>query len=101
MVIKILDHIKTASSYEDGEAIYRLILPSLLAGEKVEVDFSGVLSIPSSFVNSAFIRLLDDVSFNDIKTNLVFKKSTRQINSLILSRFDFVTQGGKITNADG
>ena len=101
MVIKVLDHVKTASSYEDGETIYRLILPDILAGEKVEVDFSGVLSVPSAFVNSAFIRLLDDVSFSDIRRNLLFTQSTRQINNLILSRFEFVTQGGNEAKKDG
>lgn len=95
MVIKILDHTKTASSYADGEVVYRLILPRLLAGEKVEVDFTGITSTPSAFVNAAFIRLLEDTSFDCIKANLSFTNSTRQINQLILSRFKFVVSQEK------
>lgn len=92
MVIKIVDYIKSASSYEDGEVIFRLILPAVQAGEKVVIDFSGITSVPSAFVNSAFIQLLEHVSFSQVKSTLSFMQSTRQINQLIRSRFEFVAQ---------
>lgn len=92
MVIKILEHIKNASTYEEGEIIFRIILPLIQSGNQVEVDFTGITSIPSAFVNSAFIRLLEHVSFSQVRSSLHFTNSTRQINQLIRSRFDFVSQ---------
>ncbi|MNY30357.1 hypothetical protein D3C86_1644630 [compost metagenome] len=65
-------------------------MPAVLAGEKVVVDFSGITSVPSAFVNSAFIRLLEHVTFRQVRDTLSFVQSTRQINQLIRSRFDFV-----------
>lgn len=92
MVVKVAEHIRSASSYEDGEVIFRLILPAVQAGEEVLVDFSGITSVPSAFVNSAFIRLLEHVPFSQVKSTLAFTQSTRQINQLIRSRFEFVAQ---------
>jgi hypothetical protein len=91
MVIRILDHIATPSSYSDGETIYRLISTELKAGRSVQVSFSDIKSIPSAFVNAAFIRLLEEFSFDDIKARLEIVESTRQINRLIKDRFAFAS----------
>jgi len=45
---------------EDGEKIYDLIHPVLLAGHEVELDFAGVGVFASPFFNAAFGRLLKD-----------------------------------------
>jgi hypothetical protein len=95
MVVKILDHVRSASSYDDGEVIFNRILPLVKSGERVVVDFSGITSVPSAFVNSAFIRLLEYVPFSQVKATLSFAQSTRQINQLIRSRFDFVAAHGR------
>jgi hypothetical protein len=95
MVVKVLEHVRSASSYDDGEVIFKLILPLVKSGERVVVDFSGVTSVPSAFVNSAFIRLLEHVPFSQVKATLSFTQSTRQINQLIRSRFDFVASHGR------
>lgn len=92
MVIRILDHVKTASSYEDGDVIFKLLLPELQGGRDVVVSFEGIGSVPSSFVNAAFIRLLESVSFATVRRHLKLIQSTRQINALIRSRFEFVAQ---------
>jgi STAS-like domain of unknown function (DUF4325) len=90
MEVRVTELVRTASSYEDGGVIFRLILPAVQTGEKVVVDFSGITSVPSAFVNSAFVQLLEHVSFTEVKRTLSFVQSTRQINQLIKSRFDFV-----------
>lgn len=95
MVIKVAELVRSASSYEDGEVIFRLLLPLVRAGESVEVDFTGITSVPSAFVNSAFIRLLEHVPFSQVKESIAFIQSTRQINELIRSRFEFVTRQGE------
>jgi len=47
---------------EDGEKVYKLIHPELLAGREVELDFSGVNVFASPFFNAAFGRLLKDLT---------------------------------------
>jgi hypothetical protein len=92
MVIRILDHVATASTYEDGEAIYRLIRGPISDGETVTVSFAGVLAVPSAFVNAAFVRLLESVPIERIRQCLRIEDSTRAINELIRQRFSFVAQ---------
>lgn len=97
MDVIVAEHISSASSYKDGEVIFRLILPAVIAGERVVVDLAGFTSVPSAFVNSAFIQLLEHVPFDQVRNTLTFVHSTRQINQLIRSRFAFVVQ----SQADG
>ncbi len=92
MVIRVLDHIRSASTYEDGEVIFRLLQPEISAGRTVEVDFSGVLSVPSAFVNAAFVQLLEAFDVEHVKRSLRFLRSTKQINDLIKARFEFVAR---------
>jgi hypothetical protein len=47
----VRDHTPTASTYSDGDLIFRQLLPRISAGEPVQVDFSGIVSVPSAFVN--------------------------------------------------
>lgn len=89
MVIKVLDHVERCYSNADGEVIFALIQPSFSQGDQVTISFAGVDSVPSSFVNSAFIPLLEKHSFDFIRNNLRFINSTKQINEMIKKRFDF------------
>lgn len=54
-----------------------------------QLDKDEILALNSSFVNSAFIELLNDYIFNFIKNNIRFVDSTKQINDIIKSRFAF------------
>ena len=92
MVIRILDHVQTASTYEDGDAIYRLIRGPIADGEAVTVSFDGVLAVPSAFVNAAFVRLLESIPFDRVRACLRIQDSTRTINELVRGRFIFVEQ---------
>jgi|SRR4051812_28718659 len=89
MVIRILDHIQTYSTYADGDVIFRLISEEFRRGGKVIVSFDGIKSIPSAFVNAALIRLLEEFRYEDIRARLQIIDSTRQINRLIKDRFTF------------
>ncbi len=91
MVIEISRYVDKPSSYEDGELIFKLIRQEMKKGEKAVVSFSGISSVPSAFVNSAFIRLVEEFSFDEIRSLLVITDSTKHINDLIKSRFDFVS----------
>jgi hypothetical protein len=90
MVIKIIDLVAKPSTYDDGQVVYDAISKLMKKGEKAVVSFSGIASVPSAFVNSAFIRLLEEFSYDEIKSFLVIVDSTRHINELIKGRFDFV-----------
>src|SRR4051812_32189595 len=96
MVIRILDHVQTYSTYADGEVIFRLISHALRTGDPVTVSFAGIKSIPSAFVNAAFIKLVEEFSFDDIRSRLKIVDSTRQINRLIKDRFHFATKEPRV-----
>ncbi len=98
MVIKIVDYVEKPSTYEDGQIVYDVISQMMKKGEKTVISFSGITSIPSAFVNSAFIRLLEEFSYDEIKSLLVITDSTRHINELIKSRFNFVLSQARKPN---
>lgn len=86
---KILESYQTNA---DGDILNELISNAFNAGERVQISFKGIHGLNSSFVNSAFIQLLNDFDFDFIKKNLMFINSNKQINNLILSRFKFETE---------
>jgi hypothetical protein len=89
MVIRTLDYVRQCYTQEDGQKIYAIILPYLEKKAKVQISFEGVEFIPSSFVNTALIALLDKVPFQTIKECLSFVNTTKQINEMIRDRFSF------------
>lgn len=89
MVINVLDHVTHCYTQLDGQIISDLITSDLRGDGMTVVSFLGVYSVSSSFVNAAFISLLDDYSFDEIKSRLKFTDSTKQINEMIKKRFDF------------
>ena len=91
MVIRILDHVNTYSTYADGDIIFQLIVSELRRGGSVTLSFDGIKSIPSAFANAALIRLLEQFSFQEIQSRVKIVDSTRQINRLIKDRFAFAT----------
>lgn len=90
MVINILDHVKTASTYEDGEVIYMLISEAFHNDKQVVLSFNAIKSVPSAFINASIIRLLEEFNFEYIREKIAFVNTTKHINELIKSRFDFV-----------
>lgn len=92
MVINVLDLVPHCYTWEDGNVVGRAIQQGLEKKEKVAVSFTGVEDVPTSFVNAAFVKLLDDFSYEDIRSNLSVINSTRQINEMIKRRLDFETK---------
>jgi hypothetical protein len=88
-IIKIKNITERCYTNEDGTKVYNFILPFLKKGGDINVSFEGVDAVPSSFVNTAFIQLLNDFSFEDVKKHLTFSNTSRQINEIIKSRFTF------------
>jgi len=90
VAIRIIDHVKQASTYDDGQIIFNLISDSVAHGEPIEVSFSGIQAVPSAFVNAAFLQLLETIPFERVRRSLKITDSTKFINELIKRRFDFV-----------
>lgn len=93
--IIVKDVVDNCSDNASGLKILTLVEEALRAGEEVTVSFEGISYVSTSFVNSAFINLLENFTYNTIKAKLSFIKSTIQINKLIKERFAFETK--KIT----
>ena len=89
--IYIKDLVPSASSYADGEVIFKLISKKVAAGEDVIVSFKEIPATPSAFINSAFVRLLVVTSIHNILQHLKIVDSTRFINDLIKSRLLFAS----------
>jgi hypothetical protein len=92
MDLNVLDHVKRCYTSQDGAVVAALIRANFCQDNHVTVSFTGVGDVPSSFINTAFISLLDDFSYDFIRSHLSVIDSTRQINSLIKRRFDFELQ---------
>lgn len=92
MVIKIVDYITHCHANSDGDTIFSIIKPMLDKGEKIKISFKNINSVTSSFVNSAFIELLEYFKFDYIKANLNLTNSNSNINRIIKNRFEFETK---------
>jgi hypothetical protein len=90
MVIRILDHVQSFSSYEDGDRIFQLIVEPIERGEDVVLSFEGIDAVPSSFLNASILRLAERVPVAEIKAHLRLINSTKQVNDLLRSRMKFL-----------
>lgn len=87
--INVKEYVDQIYSNEDGFIIYNELKKKLKEEYIINVSFKGIYALNSSFVNSAFLELLNDYDFNYIKSHLNFIDSTKQINEMIKSRFQF------------
>lgn len=83
MVIRVLDLVQGCSTNDEGAVIYDAIKASLVKTGQAVVSFDGVSYATSSFVNSAFLGLLDDMTLEEVKERLSIVRSRGQINNLV------------------
>jgi STAS-like domain of unknown function (DUF4325) len=88
MEISIMKLEGGADTGRQGETVYAVISAALKDRGTVVVDFSGVQTATSSFVNSAFVQLLALYPFDEIKRRVRVVRSTRQINEMIKVRLE-------------
>lgn len=86
MVIFIRDIVNSCDTNDQGAVVSNAVLPSLKHGNPVTLDFSGVFNATTSFVNTAFVDLLDQITFDSIKTHLIIQNANRQVGALIKDR---------------
>ena len=89
MVIYLKNHISIGNSSSDGDVIFSLLLEEMKHSENIEVSFKDMNAVSSSFINSAFIKLLDFYSFEDIKKKLTFTDTMKIHNKYLKERFEF------------
>lgn len=93
MVIMVKDHVDGGCyTNQDGEMIYKAIAPHITAGEQVMLSFKGINSVSSSFLNTAFVPLLESTDFETIKKCLKIVDSNKFINEMIIRRFKAETE---------
>jgi hypothetical protein len=68
--------------------VFARVWEALGSGGSVTVSFEGAKTATSSFVNAAFVQLLDEITLDDVKTRLRVVNSTRQINDMIKTRME-------------
>lgn len=85
-IIKVIDSYHTNT---DGDIIFEKIVDNFKEDKHVTISFNKISGVNSSFINSAFIQLLEFYDFEFIKTHLKFSDTNRQINHLIKSRFAY------------
>jgi hypothetical protein len=93
VTIRVRDYAPLAATHEDGDVIFRLVADALRAGSEVTVSFNGIAAVPSAFINSAFVRLIDTVPFEEIRERVHFSESTKAINDLLRTRLTFAAKG--------
>jgi hypothetical protein len=89
MVIRALDYVPNCYSWDTGDVIAQIIRSAFVRGSHITISFSGVTDIPSSFANAAFISLLDDYSYDFIRSHLTLTHCSRQIADMVKRRFSF------------
>jgi hypothetical protein len=88
MVITALDHVPHCYSAEDGEKLASVLRRQLACSQQVILSLAGVADVPSSFVNAAFVGLLDEFPYPVIRSKLKVIDSNPQINGMIRRCFD-------------
>lgn len=83
MVVRALDHVRRCYAPADGAVIADILRRGFSEGHRVVLSFDGVTDVPSSFVNAAFVSLLDDYPFETLKTQLTIIDATKQIADMI------------------
>ena len=86
MVIRVADLTTAADTESHGNLVASTLLDAMRSGNVVTVSFSGIHSVTSSFVNAAFLPLLREFSFDEIKRRMRVTHSTAQINDMVKRR---------------
>lgn len=86
MVLRIKDFTASADTSDDGTKILPHVEALFRREGVVVVSFHGINTATSSFVNAAFVPLIETFGIADIKKRLRVVDSTRQINEMVRTR---------------
>lgn len=78
MKIITLKHILAEKAYPDaGNCIFKDIKDTILAHDKLIIDMSDVLSVPTMFLNTSFGAIIDEFGIPKLKESIGFKNITK------------------------
>jgi hypothetical protein len=97
MVIHIKSIINYCDTYEDGQIVYKNIQFVLKNHEKLILSFKGINAISSSFINGAFIPLVNILGLDKFKQKIQIIDSNKTMNRLIVDRLN--NENGKNAEA--
>lgn len=86
MVIRVLDHVESCDTSDQGDILKALILNEINVCDEAVVSFEGVRYVTSSFVNTAFLELSSEIGIEKLRKSLTITQSKPQINSTIRKR---------------
>jgi len=74
----LLKSILEKKAYPDaGEFIFRDIKDSIIAHDKVIIDMSDVLSVPTMFLNTSLGAIIDEFGTQRLKESIGFRNITK------------------------
>jgi STAS-like domain of unknown function (DUF4325) len=88
VTIQIRDLVAGANTADQGSMVFPQLRSAMASGGPFLVSFAKIQTATSSFVNAAFVPLLKDFSFRDIKARMRVTDSTRQVNQMIKTRLE-------------
>lgn len=100
VVVELKKVVRSHVTNEDGNLLFNRIHSEMAKGNKVIVDMMGVPGLNTSFVNSAFIQLLEHYSYSTIKDRLGLRHTNKQINNIIRNNFIYQTTRGEFQQGD-
>lgn len=97
MVIRVKRLVDACDTNSRGEVVRAAIVSALAVNGIVVLSFSGLSNATSSFVNSAFVDLLETMPFDEIKQRVRVIDASRQIIDMIKLRMTF--EAGRVAVA--
>ncbi|MBK5923541.1 hypothetical protein CCR90_07045 [Rhodovulum sulfidophilum] len=93
MVIFVNGVVPSCDTAQQGYAVFKVLSNALSHSDKpIRVDFAHIPNVTSSFVNTAFIPLLDALPFDEIKRRVVVVGANRQIANMLRTRMSAHSQ---------
>ena len=92
MSIIVASLVKYCDTADQGDIVFHAITRGLTSSATITISFSGCLTATSSFVNVAFVQLLDQMAFDEIKNRIKIENCTQQIGEMIKKRLQFVAE---------
>jgi hypothetical protein len=81
--LTVLNLVPAAFTYEEGETVRHAIERHFDRQESVTLSFAGVLAVSSSFVNAAFVKLLDRWPFDFVRSRLIIAEASQTTNWMV------------------
>ncbi|WP_076448113.1 STAS-like domain-containing protein [Roseivivax lentus] len=86
MVIVVKQIVSSCDTSSQGAEVYSKLRDSLRMNVAFTVDFIDIPNVTSSFVNTAFVPLLTEFSFSEVKARMSVINANRQVASMLRDR---------------